>query len=223
MLIKDNFLDKVTYESVINDPIFFPEIMNYGEKIAEHLNSYHDEKSDCFAPYMFWDGWWRSETNTLKKQVIRDIWKDQMIWDLDDILGFEYWTRTYLPGQFLDIHVDEDTFLYAEQKIFNGPIYGCVFYGIDNKDGGFLEIHKNSLKNGEKNILEKEYIQKYISPQKDREKIPYKGNRVVFFDAGHILHNTVGSKSGIRQVMVINVWHKDNPPLALSNGSFYYE
>lgn len=223
MLIKDNCLDKSLYESVINDPSFFPEIMNYGEKIAEHLNSYHNEKSSCFAPYMFWDGWWRSPANTLKKKVIQALWEDQMQWDLNDILGFEYWTRTYLPGQFLDIHVDEDTFLYADKKIFNGPIYGSVFYGIENTEGGFLEIHKNALKDGEKDILEKENIQQYISDQKDRERIPYKGNRTVFFDAGHILHNTVGSNYGIRQAMVINVWHKDNPPLALSNNSFYYE
>jgi hypothetical protein len=223
MLIKDNCLDQNTYETVIADNLFFPDIMNYGEKIAEHLNSYHDEKSDCFAPYMFWDGWWRTPANTLKKKVIQSLWEDLMIWDLNDILGFEYWTRTYLPGQYLDIHVDEDTFLYAESKIFKGPIYGCVFYGKENEDGGFLEIHKKKLEDGKKNILEKKYIKKYISLKKDREKIAYKGNRAIFFDAGHVLHNTVGSKSGIRQVLVVNLWHKDNPPLALSNGSFYYE
>ena len=35
-------------------------------------------------------------------------------------------------GQYLDVHVDEDTFLYSESKIFTGPIYGCVFYGKEN-------------------------------------------------------------------------------------------
>ena len=83
--------------------------------------------------------------------------------------------------------------------------------------------HKNKLKDGEKNILEKKYIKKYISLKKNREKIAYKKNRAIFFDAGHVLHNTTGSKAGTRQVLVVNVWHKDNPPLALSNGSFYYE
>ena len=223
MLIKDNSLDDSLYNEVLNDNSFFPELMNYGEKIAEHLNSYHNEKSDCFAPYMFWDGWWRTPANTLKKRVIQHLWEDKMEWDLEDILGFEYWTRTYLPGQYLDIHVDEDTFLYEKDKIFVGPIYGCVFYGKENEDGGFLEIHKKALENGKKNILEKKYIKKYISLKKDREKISYKKNRAIFFDAGHVLHNTTGSNSGIRQVLVVNVWHKDNPPLALSNGSFYYE
>jgi hypothetical protein len=223
MLIKDNSLDDSLYNEVLNDNLFFPELMNYGEKIAEHLNSYHNEKSDCFAPYMFWDGWWRTPANTLKKRVIQHLWEDKMEWDLEDILGFEYWTRTYLPGQYLDIHVDEDTFLYEKDKTFIGPVYGCVFYGKDNPDGGFLEIHKNKLKDGEKNILEKKYIKKYISLKKNRERISYKGNRSVFFDAGHIVHNTVGSNSGIRQVMVVNIWHKNNPPYALENGSFYKE
>ena len=155
MLVKDNSLSDSLYDQVLNDSSFFPELMNHGEKIAEHLNSYHNEKSDCFAPYMFWDGWWRTPANTLKKKVIQSLWQDLMIWNLDDILGFEYWTRTYLPGQYLDVHVDEDTFLYSESKIFTGPIYGCVFYGKENKDGGFLEIHKKALEDGKKNILEK--------------------------------------------------------------------
>lgn len=223
MIVQDNSLNESLYKEVLRDNLFFPELMNYGERIAEDLNSYHNEKSSCFAPYMFWDGWWRSSANSLKKRVIEHLWKDKIKWKLDDILGFEYWTRTYLPKQYLDIHVDEDTFLYEENKTFKGPIYGCVFYGKHNPNGGFLEIHKNSLKDGEKNILEKECIQKYISNEKDRERIAYKGNRAVFFDAGHVLHNTVGSTSGVRQVMVINVWHRDNPPLALKNGSFYYE
>jgi hypothetical protein len=223
MIIKDNCLNHLLYDQLLNDDLFFPELMNHGEKIAEHLNSYHLEKSDCYAPYMFWDGWWKSPANTLKKRVIQDLWQDKMQWDLKDILGFEYWTRTYMPGQYLDLHVDEDTFLYEKDKIFAGPIYGCVLYGKDNPNGGFLEIHKNALKDGEKNILEKKYIKKYISPKKDREKIAYKGNRAIFFDAGHVIHNTIGSDSGIRQVMVVNVWHKDNPPLALQNGSFYQE
>jgi hypothetical protein len=223
MIVKDNSLEDCLYKEVLDDDLFFPKLMNDGEKIAEHLNLYHSEKSDCFAPYMFWDGWWRSPANTLKKRVIQHLWEDKMKWDLEDVLGFEYWTRTYLPGQYLDIHVDEDTFLYEKDKIFIGPVYGCVFYGKDNPDGGFLEIHKNKLKDGEKNILEKKYIKKYISLKKNRERISYKGNRSVFFDAGHIIHNTVGSNSGIRQVMVVNIWHKNNPPYALENGNFYKE
>jgi hypothetical protein len=197
--------------------------MGNEEKIAAHLMMYHEESSSSYSPFMFWDGWWRSPANTLKKKIIQKIWEENLEWPNEDILGFEYWTRTYNPGQYIDLHVDEDTFLYFENKIFQGPITGCVYYGVDNEDGGFLEIHKNSFINGNKESLEKENIKEYISPKEDRERISYKGNRLIIFDAGHRLHSSTPAKSNIRQVMVINVWHKDNPPIAISNGSFFYE
>ena len=62
-----------------------------------------------------------------------------------------------------------------------------------------------------------------LSPIEERERIAYKGNRLVILDAGHVMHGTTPANSGIRQVMVINVWHKDNPPLALASNEFYYE
>lgn len=223
MIVEDNFLNKDLYNRILNDNSFFPDSMGDGDKIATDLNSYHYEKSTCFAPYMFWDGWWKSSANTLKKEVIKEIWQNKMPWPIEDILGFEYWTRTYSAGQYLDTHVDEDTFLYAQQKIFRGPIFGCVYYSIPNDEGGYLEIHKKSLIDGSFEILEKENIKEYISSEEERIKIKYKGNRLILFDSGHIVHNTTPATSGIRQVMVVNVWHKSNPPMALSNKSFYYE
>jgi hypothetical protein len=223
MIVKDNYLDNYLYSELLNSPNFFPTSMGNEEKIAAHLMMYHEESSSSYSPFMFWDGWWRSPANTLKKKIIQKIWEENLEWPNEDILGFEYWTRTYNPGQYIDLHVDEDTFLYFENKIFQGPITGCVYYGVDNKDGGFLEIHKNSFINGNKESLEKENIKEYISPKEDRERISYKGNRLIIFDAGHRLHSSTPAKSNIRQVMVINVWHKDNPPIAISNGSFFYE
>ena len=73
MIVQDNFLDKNLYKSVLSDVDFFPQSMGNEERIASQVNSYHNEKADCFAPYMFWDGWWRSEANTLKKKVIQKI------------------------------------------------------------------------------------------------------------------------------------------------------
>jgi hypothetical protein len=223
MIVKDNYLDNYLYNELLNSPNFFPTSMGNEEKIAAHLMMYHEESSSSYSPFMFWDGWWRSPANTLKKKIIQKIWEENLEWPNEDILGFEYWTRTYNPGQYIDLHVDEDTFLYFENKIFQGPITGCVYYGVDNEDGGFLEIHKNSFINGNKESLEKENIKEYISPKEDRERISYKGNRLIIFDAGHRLHSSTPAKSNIRQVMVINVWHKDNPPIAISNGSFFYE
>ena len=114
MIVQDNFLDKNLYKSVLSDVDFFPQSMGNEERIASQVNSYHNEKADCFAPYMFWDGWWRSEANTLKKKVIQKIWENNLEYPLDDILGIEYWTRTFHQGQHLDYHVDEDTFLYEK-------------------------------------------------------------------------------------------------------------
>lgn len=223
LFVKDNYLDDNIYLEILNDKSFFPELMTDSKDLAVKLNYYHDEKADCFAPYMFWDGWWRSPADTLKKRVIQKIWENNLSFSLEDILGFEYWTRTYMPGQYLDTHVDEDTFMYSSEKIFQGPVIGSVYYGIDNENGGFLELHKNSLINGEEKALEKNNIEKYISLEKDRERIAYKGNRLIILDAGHRLHNATASTEGIRQVLIVNVWHKDNPPLALALDKFYYE
>lgn len=223
MLIKDNFLSKDIYSKVLEDSSFFPKSMGAEDEIAKHLMMYHESDSSIYSPFMFWDGWWRSPTNTLKKIVIKKIWEDNIEFSLDDILGFEYWTRTYSPGQYIGLHVDEDTFMYKKNKIFQGPINGCVYYGIENEDGGFLEIHKNKLINGQKGTPDKIRNKKNISPIEERERIAYKGNRLIIFDSGHVVHGSTPAKSGIRQVLVVNVWHKDNPPLALETGGFFYE
>lgn len=223
MILKDDFLDKTLYKEVLSDIKFFPESMGSDQKIASQINSYHDEKADCFAPYMFWDGWWRSEANTLKKRVIQKIWEGNLQYPLEDVLGIEYWTRTFQKGQYLDCHVDEDTFLYQREKIFSGPICGSVYYAIDNENGGFLEIHNKEIPEKTHLALEHNNIKNYTVDISLRERIAYKGNRLIIFDSGHIIHNTTAALSGIRQVMVTNVWHKDNPPTALELNSFYYE
>jgi hypothetical protein len=35
------------------------------------------------------------------------------------------------------------------------------------------------------------------------------------------LHEATKVQSGVRQVMVVNVWHKDCPPTALETGDFF--
>lgn len=223
MIIKDNYLNKDLYNLVLQDSSFFPESMGDSNQIAADLMMYHEESSSYYSPFMFWDGWWKSPVNTLKKQVIKEIWQEHMEWPYEDIVGFEYWTRTYNPGQYIDLHVDEDTFLYKKNKTFQGPILGCVYYAIDNPKGGFLELHKNVLIDGQKKSPDKIKHKKNISPIEERERIAYKGNRLIIFDSGHIVHGSTPAKSGLRQVLVINVWHKDNPPLGISQGGFYHE
>lgn len=223
MYVLDNHINSELYAEVLADNLFFPESMGGGERIATELNSYHYEQASCFAPYMFWDGWWRSSANTLRKRVVQAIWEKHLPCPEEEILGFEYWTRTYTAGQFLDVHVDEDTFLYEDEKIFAGPKLGSIWYGVDNPEGGFVELHNAILVDGTPLAIERHSVDPVLSPIEERERIAYRGNRAIIFDAGHQIHGTTPAKSGIRQVMVVNLWHKDNPPTALAKEKFFYE
>lgn len=223
MILIDDFLDKNLYSEVLGDSSFFPESMGSDERLAVTPTQYHDSQVNCFAPFMFWDGWWRSEANTLRKRIVQKIWENNLPCPKKEIVGFEYWTRTHMPGQFLDVHVDEDTFMYVDHKVFTGPFSGSVYYGIDNRQGGFLEIHRTALIDGTPEAIEWVKFEPVLSPIEERERIAYKGNRLIIFDAGHVIHSTTAAKSGVRQVMVTNLWHKDNPPRALEQNKFYYE
>lgn len=223
MNIFDNFLSSSLLDEIKSDKSFFPGIMQTDSRIASEVNSYHNDQASCYAPYMFWDGWWTSSADTLRKKVIRDIWESNLPFEKENILGFEYWTRTFGPGQFLGPHVDEDTFLYQESKIYNGPEIGCVYYGPSTEKvvGGFLELFESKLTFGEKYALEWENLEKKLDPIELRERIAFKENRLIIFDAGRVIHQTSPCLSGLRNVMVINVWLKSNPPVDMKN--FVYE
>jgi hypothetical protein len=223
MLVQDNALDNTLYDQVLADNLFFPNSMGLGEKISERINQYDDKNDPCFSPYMFWDGWWKSPADTLKKRVIQKIWENNLQYPVEDIAGIEYWTRTFHINQYHDTHVDMDTFLYQKEKIFQGALCSSVYYGLDNKEGGFLEIHNKFIKDGSYEVLEKNNFINYKATIDERERIAYKGNRLVIMDGGHNVHNTTPPKSGIRQVLATNVWHKDRPPSGLILGTFHYE
>ena len=231
MYVQDNFItDKDLIEAIKQDDTFFPPIMDTVEG-RDNLGGqnglmYHSKASPSFAPFMFWDGWWNSPTDTLKKQVIQTIWQnpDKRDFDLEDVVGFEYWTRTYVPPQSLSPHLDQDVFRYAQDKTFNAPISGCVWYGFTEAgEGGMLEIHQPRVEGSPPEILEADQIIAFLNPPDERERIAYKPNRLIVFDAGRRFHEVTTTKSGTRQVMVINVWHKDSPPMALKTGDFYDE
>ena len=223
MKLYDEFLDTSTLNQICLDNKFFPGVMQGDLRIASEVNSYHDEQASCYAPYMFWDGWWSSPANSVRKQVIRKIWENNLPVPIDDVLGFEYWTRTFGPGQFLGPHVDEDTFLYQDTKVYNGPEIGCVYYGPTEEKvvGGFLELFDSKLKFGEKDALEWENLKDKLDPIELRERIAFKENRLIIFDAGRVIHQTSPCLSGLRNVMVVNVWLRSNPPMDMKN--FVYE
>ena len=223
MKLYDEFLDNLTLDQIRSDSSFFPGLMQNEPRIASEVNSYHNEQASCYAPYMFWHGWWSSPANTARKQVVRKIWENNLTIPIEDILGFEYWTRTFGPGQFLGPHVDEDTFLYQDTKVLNGPELGCVYYGPSTEKvvGGFLELFESKLTFGEKNALEWENLEKKLDPIELRERIAFKENRLIIFDAGRVIHQTSPCVSGVRNVMVVNVWLKSNPPVNMEK--FVYE
>jgi hypothetical protein len=223
MKIVDDFLPGSILSKITEDTLFFPGLMSGEDRIASEVNSYHNEQASCYAPYMFWHGWWSSPANTLRKQVIREIWETNLPMPISDVLGFEYWTRTFGPGQFLGPHVDEDTFLYESTGIYNGPELGCVYYGPSNESvvGGFLELFESKLEFGEFNALEMENLESKLDPIEMRERIAFRENRLIIFDAGRVIHQTSPCISGIRNVMVVNVWLKSNPPDDMVN--FFYE
>jgi hypothetical protein len=227
MIVIDNFIrDQELISDIKNDDNFFPKDMGSIENIGEVNNYFHVEDADCYAPYMFWDGWWKSPADTLKKRVVQEIWsKDNFLpFPLEEVCGFEYWTRTFKEGQYLRLHVDEDTFAYQKDKTFNAPAYGCVWYGFSQSDNpGFLELHEGVISGYPENALESENIDPLISPPERRERIAHRPNRLICFNAGRRLHEATPTMSGVRQVMVVNVWHKNSPPSALISGGFYYE
>ena len=72
IIVIDNFVkDRVLLDKIQNDSNFFNDP---GE-------------------YYWWDGWWNSPTNSVKKELIEYIWSENCpINEIFTIEGFEYWT-----------------------------------------------------------------------------------------------------------------------------------
>lgn len=202
----------------------FPESMGDTDRVGITTTQYHDAGVDCYAPFMFWDGWWNSTANTTRKKMIKNLLENRIPIPVNEICGIEYWTRTFSPGQYLDWHVDEDTFLYERSKEFNCPKVGFVYYPHYNKENESYLIISNAAVHGNPvAALERGHIYGMMEFAPGQTSIQYRPNRLVMFDAGRSIHKTTKSDNAERRVMVINVWTKDNPPLALELGTFFYE
>jgi hypothetical protein len=96
MIVIDNF---------IKDPSFIKQLEDNKDYLFGDNGSYH-----------WWNGWWNSSDDTIKKQLISYIWRDYPVYPSVNLDGFEYWT----------------------------PIVGTVFYPVEmDIDGGYLEIFSN--------------------------------------------------------------------------------
>lgn len=226
LYVIDDFLgDSALARNIKNSHDFFPHKMP-GENLGEVPNKFHSPESQVFSPFMFWDGWWKSPANTLKKKMIEKIWKTERLlpFKLSEIAGFEYWTRTFSAGQNLAVHVDADTFAYASNREFNAPGIGCVWHGFTDMPGdGFLELHESVIDGFPENALERKSFEKMLSPSEKRERIAYRPDRLIVFNAGRRIHGVTTTSVGERKVLIVNVWLNSSPPKGLETGQFFYE
>ena len=236
LLIIDNFIeDKKLLKDIQEEENFFPKDMGKDPRQLKTGNIYHNADSKVFSPWMFWDGWWNSPANTNKKKLIQLIWEDHLPCNKEEIVGFEYWTRNYNPGQYLPVHLDEDTFLYERNGEFRCPVLGAVYYpdieiGKD-ENPGYLKIHPGTvnLDRTKKYQLEStnEIIDSLVDDYKQETRvdhISYRPNRLIIFDAGMVLHGTSpNGENSQRYIVGVNVWHKDDPPIGYEEKLFYEE
>lgn len=169
----DNFLDEALLNEIKNDPTFFQDP----------------------GIYYYWEGWWNSPANTLKKRLIQTIWGDRCpITEQFKINGFEYWTgiQTANPElghkNILGQHYDKDEALFAKNGEIVTPVIGTVYYpGIEEWEGGDLAVYTDGL-------------------DKSPEIIKAKPNRLIIFQAGQDLHEVRPVTKGTRHAIAINLW-----------------
>ena len=141
--------------------------------------------------YFWWNGWWNSPTDTLKKRLISYIWEENPIYESVSLDGFEYWTGQYGEGKSvcdLNLHLDKDEDLWKSKGELSSPIIGTVFYPLQMEiEGGYLEIFSNG-------------------PDREPERIEAKYNRMIIFDAGSHEHRVTTVTKGTRSALAINLW-----------------
>ena len=188
ILVIDNFIkDKDLLKRISNDNSFFTDPGNY----------------------YWWDGWWNSEADTLKKELIKYIWADNCpISQIFSISGIEYWTgiQSATDSNFkndLEMHLDKDEALFKKSGEFASPIIGSVYYPEQEEfEGGMLEIYTNG---------------KHADP----ERVYAKPNRLIIFDAGSVLHRVTTVTKGTRKAIAINLW--EEIPYSKQIGKFAIE
>jgi len=188
IIVIDNFIkDRSLLDKIQNDPNFFSDP----------------------GQYYWWDGWWNSPANSVKKELIEYIWAENCpITKTFTIQGFEYWTgiQSSVDDGFndkLDLHIDKDEELMKATGELSTPDIGTVYYPEqDLFGGGMLEIYSHG-------------------PDKDPERIYARPNRLIIFDAGKYYHRVSNVTSGIRKAIAINLWAIE--PTGKQSGSFSIE
>jgi len=190
MIVIDNFVaDTKLLEDIKNDPTFF----NKNGK------------------YFWYDGWWNSPMNSLKKRLIYELWGPSSVHPAIKTEGFEYWTGQFGPEAPTDAlvpHKDKDEEHWLKTggpkngKVIT-PAMGSVFYPVPmDIEGGYLEIFTK----GE---------------DKEPERLEPKFNRLIVFEAGEYYHRVTKVEKGMRSAIAINLWEK--APKGVKSGSLLIE
>lgn len=172
---------------VIDDFIKDPDLL---KEIESDENFFKET-----GTYFFWEGWWHSPANNLKKRLIKYIWGDHPpLSKIFNVAGFEYWTGITTADtdspflNNLDPHFDKDEDLFQKTGEIQSPLIGTVYYPPQSEFvGGMLEIFSAGL-------------------DKDPERIYAKPNRLVIFDAGVDPHAVSKVVQGTRKALAINLW-----------------
>ena len=125
------------------------------------INRIKNDKDFWKMGYYWWDGWWQSETTTLRHELIEFIYKDYCPFPIKGHgKGFEHWVGITTPedemkealGQkwALAPHQDKDEDYWVNhpkgknrgdhQDSIKTPMLGTVYYAEAPEEGGHLNI-----------------------------------------------------------------------------------
>lgn len=178
----------------------------------ELLKKIRDDKTIFADPgiYYYWEGWWESPANTVKKSLIKYVWGDNCPLNMTfDVFGFEYWTGIQSAeddNPFLDnlgLHYDKDEALFSETGKLQTTMFSTVYYPEQKEfSGGMLEIFTKGL-------------------DREPERIYALPNRLIIFNGGDFIHSVSKVTSGTRKAISINLWGES--PYSLKTGKLKKE
>ena len=190
----------------------------------ERLLNDISKDDNFFGPngdFHWWGGWFKDgdennihgspEANTLKKQLIEEIWRWNSPWDFPRynplyLSGVEYWTGVYgpdKPNKNLGNHYDKDELHFKRTGEVVKPLMGTVYYPKEmDIDGGYLEIYTNGT-------------------DSEPERIKPVYNRLIIFEAGEYVHTVTPVTRGTRYAIAVNLWSE--PPVGVYEKAFTIE
>lgn len=160
--------------------------------------------------YYWWNAWFNSPADTLKKRLIEYIWKENCpIRKSYNISGFEYWTGIQTANaetgfkNVLANHYDKDEAWFKKTGEVVTPVIGTVYYPAGQSfEGGELAIYTDGSNN-------------------PPEIVKAKPNRLIIFGAGQHVHAVRPVTNGTRRAIAINLW--EDEPYSKQVGEFAIE